>query len=238
MNTSSEPALFVGLLQNRQYPLQKDYFTSLNSFFQNYQQDHYIVIESTDLLNTGEYAIYHGSTKDNETIIGELESIMNRYSKLKQISDYTFTQIEYYSQAVNIDVKKITHILINEINAQKLINIGKDLLQFRKRGFLLIGLGNLTQKEGTGNLEPTEEVKEFDAWLRIKLWEFDYYSIRDIDTYFPIQRNLYQEKVELYAPFLVIFGSLEGTDIIYDIFTGFEGNNSLRSFYFSPNVIN
>ena len=46
----------------------------------------------------------------------------------------------------------------------------------------------------------------------------------------------YLDYIIYYIPFLVIFGSLEGTDVLIDLFTGFEGNNSLRSFYFESKI--
>ena len=113
------------------------------------------------------------------------------------------------------------------------MELGQNLQKLRETKFLLMGLGNITANQKSNDAEVRKAVKEFDSWVRVKLWEFDYYALRDIQTFFPFEKNLFLEDLHSYAPFLVVFGSLIGTDVLYDLFTGFEGNSSLRSFYFS-----
>ena len=162
-----------------------------------------------------------------------LESIISTFKSNKKTKNELSDTIHYYCSSLHIDYQKVVHLVINETHPQLLMALGQKLLKIRETSFVLVGLGNVTFNEKHIDDQVVKAVKEFDSFVRVKLWEFDYYALRDIETYFPIERNLYLEDFHHYAPFLVVFGSLIGTDVLYDLFTGFEGNKSLRSFYFS-----
>lgn len=232
------PAIFLGKLTHPDFSLSEEYFTQLGDFFTSYRNNYFIWVESTDLLKIGEYNIHYGSEEVKHKTKKALEPIMNAFcSKNLEINSLP-EKLEFYLNKTGIKKENVISITINETKPQTLMDIGKSLTELRKEGFLLIGLGNITQKNQITEEKPLESVLEFDSWVRVKLWEFDYYALRDIDNIFPFQRGLYQDKKQSYSPFLIVFGSLEGTDVLYDLFSGFEGNNSLRSFYFKELVNN
>lgn len=228
----SAPAVFLGKLTDLDNNLTDEYFSSIKDFLDDYSDYYFIWVESSDLLHLGEYGVHYGSDGVAKIAKDMLEKGMNKYCSKRNSSPQKSKTLENYIQRTNIDPKKIISLMINETKSQNLMDIGMALTKLRKKGFLLIGLGNITQKDTISVNEPTEPIKEFDSWVRVKLWEFDYYAVRDIETFFPFERGLYQDRKTVYGPFLVVFGSLEGTDVLYDLFSGFEGNNSLRSFYF------
>ena len=233
MDVKIVPSVFLGKIHHLSDQQKQEYFETLNTFFKDYTDSYVLLVESSVDCSEDEFVLsYEGDFQDVESL-KQLELIISGF-KTTKITLKTFSDsINYYCSSLHLNTQKVVHLLINETRSQVSMELGKKLQKMRKANYLLVGLGNVTSKEKTNDHEVITAVKEFDSWVRVKLWEFDYYALRDIDTYFPIKRNLYLKEFHPYASFLVVFGSLTGTDVLYDLFTGFEGNTSLRSFYFS-----
>lgn len=227
------PAVFLGNIQHSSQEQRQDYFTALHDFFKDYRDTKFLIVESTSDCSENEYVLSYDTDFQDTQSLEILDSIVQEYKGIKKI-EYSFSEtIKLYCSLLHLNPKQVVHLVLNETNSHHIMELGQKLQKVREANFLLIGLGNITVMDTKTDEQVTKATREFDAWVRVKLWEFDYYALRDIETYFPFKKNLYLEDFHSYAPFLLVFGSLFGTDILHDLYAGFTQNRSLRSFYFS-----
>lgn len=233
MDLKIAPSVFLGKINQSSDQSKHEYFEALNTLFKDYTDSFILIVESSTVCTNEEFIVSYQDDFQDKNSIELLESIVLEFKTSKKIKNTFSDSINHYCSSLHLNTKKVVHLLINETHPQVSMELGQKLEKMREAQFLLIGLGNITFMDNNNNDEVKKAVKEFDSWVRVKLWEFDYYALRDIENYFSFEKNLFLEDFHSYAPFLVVFGSLIGTDVLYDLFTGFEGNISLRSFYFS-----
>jgi hypothetical protein len=226
------PSVFIGKIINSSNKLANDYFNALRSFFNNYSESSFLFIESSDEISENDFIFSFEKEFQLSPLLQSIENIISEIDVNKIVNNDFSYVIKKYIEYLDIPGKKVISITLGQKNIQKLMEIGKKLQKIREMNCLPIGLGNLTHSTKKQDEIVLESVKEFDSWVRIKLWEFDYFALRDFETFFPFENNFLDKNIH-YSPFAVIFGSLIGTDVLYDIFAGFEDYNSLRSFYFS-----
>ncbi len=233
MNVNIAPSVFVGKLHQSSEQQKQEYFSELSTFFKDYKDSNILIVESVNDCSQDEFVVsYRDEFRDIDSL-KLLESIVLEFKTSKKIKN-TFSEfLTDFCSSLQLNTNKIIYLALNETRSQVLMELGQKLQKMRQGNYVLVGLGNVTNKAKTNKNEITKAVKEFDSWVRVKLWEFDYYALRDIETYFPMEKSLYLDDVHSYGPFLVVFGSLIGTDVLYDLYTGFEDNTSLRSFYFT-----
>ena len=237
MDHSILPAVYIGKLTNFSSNQAKDYFESLKEFFTQFHESGYLIVETSEILQEHEVLVSHKQDFEDQSSLSNIISILTELNyNISTTTNFSKIVQEYLSN-LHIPAHKVVNITIHETDKQKLLTIGKRLVTIRENNFMIIGIGNITHMNKIANDDMREAIKEFDSWIRVKLWEFDYYAIRDIQTYFPFSPDLYLDNIIYYGPFLVIFGSLIGTDVLYDLYTGFEANNSLRSFYFTSHAL-
>lgn len=236
MTQKLAPAIYLGKLENFRSEQAKEYFKELKNAFKIFSDQYYLFIEINDDSTSNDCQIFYDNEFQEFSIVQTLEKILskskNNVTKGKNIPSIVISYIDQLQLPKN----KVMSLKIPNQAFQKLMELGHELDSVREKNCALVGLGNITHNKNTSN-EIRNAVKEFDSFVRIKLWEFDYYALRDLDKYFLFDRNLYLDQISHYGSFLVIFGSLIGTDILQDIYTGFEKNNSLRCFYYSTNMI-
>ena len=236
MEQKLAPAIFLGKLSDFNSDISKNYFSEINEQFGKFSEHYFLFIELSEKINDKECQIRFNEQFQEPLLLQTLETILSKsnFNPTKQ-SEYS-PIVQSYIEKLDLPKNKVVSIVVNEQNFQKLMELGQALVPIRNKNCSLVGLGNITHQSQTGK-EITEAAKEFDSWVRVKLWEFDYYALRDIEVYFPFSKKLYLDKDYHYGSFLIIFGSLVGTDVLYDLFTGFTGNTSLRSFFFTTSSI-
>ena len=237
MDQTLLPAVYVGKLTNTSSNKAKNYFEILKKFFSQFHNCGFLFIETSDNLQEHEAEVSYKQEFQEQSILNNISSILTEFNFKQSITTNFSKSVHEYVSNLLIPAHKVVSIAMHETDKQKLMELGKKLVTIRKNNFIIIGLGNITHLNKITNDEMKVAIKEFDSWIRVKLWEFDYYAVRDIQTYFPFAQDLFLDNIIYYGPFLVIFGSLIGTDVLYDLYTGFEENNSLRSFYFTSHEL-
>lgn len=227
------PSVFLGNIQHSSPEQRQEYFSALDNFFKDYRDAKFLIVESNHDCAENEYILTYEDNFQNEDYLKMIESVVEEYKDTKKIRHSFSEAIKLYYNSLHINPGQIVHLVLNETNSHHIMELGQKLQKVREANFLVVGLGNITVMDTKNDEQVVKATREFDSWVRVKLWEFDYYALRDIETYFPFEKNLYLEDFHHYAPFLLVFGSLFGTDVLYDLFAGFNGNTSLRSFYFS-----
>lgn len=226
------PSVFLGKITDITSSIAVKYFQTLNDFFKKFSEANILVITCSMAIQENEFELQYDPSFKDKVSISEIKSILQQSGKnLKGNSVNKTTMVDYFER-IGVNKSKILYLTVNISKVQFAMELGKNLQIIRWKNFILLGLGNITHllvdSDGYDG-----SFKEFDSWVRVKLWEFDYYALRDIETFFPLSRHLYLDKISHYIPFLIVFGSLLGTDVLTDLYHGFEDFNSLRSFYFT-----
>lgn len=226
------PSIFLGKLTEFDTELGKQYFQTLREYFKAFKDNYFVIVETSSTIPDSVYEISFDASQLNKDVITEIKKSLQDLS-INPIERNSFQEpIQKYIAELQLPSSNIICLTFNETNPQRGMDIGHRLQFVRQKNCILIGLGNITHIDSKPAFD-VEPIREFDSWVRVKLWEFDYYALRDIENFFPFERSLYLDNYIHYIPFLVIFGSLQGTDVLADLFTGFENLCSIRSFLFS-----
>ena len=260
MIKQTTPSVFIGLpLQLSSVELDTDYNIVVKNFFQKIIRPSAIILVSPFWQTT---KVIHITANDktklsitnpttgpnlNKHLLIDSNYLANQVKELLEEGhintclDYAH-EIEPNSLAILLRIYPDMDIPIVQVSLplprtpQIVLEIGRILASLRKRNILLLGIGNIVHNTYEKCSEINAQIKawalEFDAWVRMKLTEFDRDSLSDYKRFGPASDKAVPEP-EYYDPFLFIYGTLQGNDEILDIYSGFQyGTLSLRSVAF------
>lgn len=224
------PIIYLGLPDN--FKNKDDYNDKISSYIDQIPNYESVILVSSQIISEKEIIVFFNVDTTNPKLISQIKSIQESISS--EIPFKIKNRIEYEKTFPNWlkELSKIKNIIVLSVpNNRKIVMIlGKLFQPLRSQNVLLLGLGNITYISSQVSDDLLDNVIDFDSWVRVKIFEFDYYALRDFENYFPEDPNNFLENSKHYIPFLFIFGAYEGSDELIDIFSGFDGLKSLRSF--------